>query len=134
MKLVSELLSNERSVIKRFTKADKDLVAATFEQIRSRHASTVETLADTVISLRQVQSLSHNLGIMETQQYENAKIDSELVMTFLRDRLGIQLLCDHYVALNKGKPGGGISVSSDFNDVLIDAVLESKHVCDAKKR
>ena len=71
---------------------------------------------------------------METQQYANAEIDSELVMTFLRDRLGIQLLCDHYVALNKGKPGGGISVSSDFNDVLIDAVLESKHVCDAKKR
>ena len=33
--------------------------------------------------------------------------------------------------MNKGKPGGGISVSSDFNDVVIDAVLESKHVCDA---
>jgi pyruvate dehydrogenase kinase 2/3/4 len=68
---------------------------------------------------------------MEAQHYAHSAIDSNLVMQFLRDRLGIQLLCDHYVALNKGKPGGGISVSSDFTDVLTDAVLESKHVCDA---
>jgi pyruvate dehydrogenase kinase 2/3/4 len=50
---------------------------------------------------------------------------------FLKDRLGIQLLCDHYVGLSKDRPGGGISVHVDFHQVLLEAMTESKHVCDA---
>jgi pyruvate dehydrogenase kinase 2/3/4 len=58
-------------------------------------------------------------------------LDQVLVDDFLRQRLGIQLLCDHYVSLNKGKSNGGISVNCTFQNVLTDAIQESKHICDA---
>lgn len=66
-------------------------------------------------------------------------IDPSLVDSFLRERLGIQLLCDHYVALNKQMKmqtnrtngGGGVSVNCNFIDVLNDAIIEAHHVCDA---
>ena len=54
-----------------------------------------------------------------------------LVDTFLRGRLGVQLLCDHYVALHKKKPHGGVSVQCYLTDVVEDAVTESRHICDA---
>jgi pyruvate dehydrogenase kinase 2/3/4 len=58
-------------------------------------------------------------------------LDHVLVDEFLRQRLGIQLLCDHYISLNKGKSSGVISLNCVFHDVLTDAILESKHICDA---
>lgn len=119
-KITDELLSNDKPTISRFSKSDQFLLANTFEQIRSRHASTVESLADVVIIMR------------SCEHFPYAPIlDHVLVDDFLRQRLGIQLLCDHYISLNKGKPNGGISVNCTFQNVLTDAIQESKHICDA---
>jgi len=111
------LLEENSRVLSRFQNADWHLCFSTFEQIRSRHATTVETLADNVIALRQY-------------KLTNDELD-ELVDVFLRKRLGVQLLCDHYVSLHKGKPNGGVSVDCLLADVIDDAVTESKHICDA---
>lgn len=109
-------------VFSRFSMADQHLLAATFEQIRSRHASTVENMADIVTEWREY---NHQVSP------KNEEDDHPLVEQFLKDRLGIQLLCDHYVGLSKDKKGGGVSVDVDFHQVLLEAITESNHVCDA---
>ena len=133
--ITEHLLSNGRPTLKRFSEADKSLIAATFEQIRSRHAATVENIADISIELRssEVIEIDYSSGSNSASSSTGPRneISPSLVDGFLRDRLGIQLLCDHYVGINKRKPGGGISVSCDFEDVLTDAILESKSICDA---
>jgi hypothetical protein len=52
--LACGLIDETSSVMNRFNDADWHSVFSTVEQIRSRHASTVETLADIVISLRRI--------------------------------------------------------------------------------
>jgi hypothetical protein len=133
--ITEHLLSNDKPTLERFSKADQALIAATFEQIRSRHAATVENMADLVIGLRGA-GVDDVDDDRDDDRDDAASIthhpmDEGLVDEFLRDRLGIQLLCDHYVGMHKGKPGGGISVDCDFHDVLTDAILESKSICDA---
>jgi hypothetical protein len=49
-------LLHQSHVYERFSKADQHLIFATMEQVRSRHASTVEVLADVVIGLQQTSS------------------------------------------------------------------------------
>lgn len=93
---------------------------ATFEQIRSRHAPSVEALADIKISMR------HYEQILKVPL-----INEHIFELFLKERLGIQLLCDHYVSFNKGKSHGGVSIDCDLGDILTDAIQESKHICDA---
>lgn len=77
-------------------------------------------------------------------------IYQNLMDSFLKERLGIQLLCDHYVALSKqerkvgrgssssssgsslrGVISGGVSVDCNFIDVVSDSILEAKMLCDA---
>lgn len=118
--ITDQLLSNAKPTISRFSKSDKTLLASVFEQIRSRHASTVETFADITVTMRLCEHFPHA-----------PVLDHVLVDEFLRQRLGIQLLCDHYIALDKGKPSGGISLNCAFHDILTDAIQESKHICDA---
>mmetsp|Transcript_12754 Transcript_12754/g.18109 ORF Transcript_12754/g.18109 Transcript_12754/m.18109 type:complete len:447 (+) Transcript_12754:127-1467(+) len=122
LQLTQGIFLGNTTILDRFSKADQHLVQATLEQVRSRHAATVENLADIVIGLRSMQS---------QQIIRTGELDT-MVEIFLRQRLGIQLLCDHYVALHKGKqPYGGIAVNCPLNDVLQDAVTEAKHICDA---
>jgi len=110
-------------ILKRFSIADQNYIASIFEQIRSRHASTVESIAEMIVGLRQ--------SLMTLKQPAPPMIDEKLIHAFLEYRLGIQLLCDHYVALNKGKKHGGISVKCNFWEVLQDAVTEARSLCDA---
>ena len=112
------LMDESSRVVDRFHDADRHLVFSTFEQIRSRHASTVETLADIVIALRRICS------------GENVMIHT-LVDTFLRGRLGVQLLCDHYVALHQGKPHGAVTFNCRLMDMADDAITQATHICDA---
>lgn len=126
-----QLLANDGPAFKRFTKADQNLIASTFEQIRSRHASSVETLADVVIGLRECDYLSN---ISDNRKQDNQIEDEFLphersIDHFLRARLGVQLLCDHYMALHKCKPTGVISLDCNFAEVLEAAVTEAKVIC-----
>lgn len=122
-------------VFSRFSKADQHVLAATFEQIRSRHASTIENLADIIIEWRQYyynQEIKNQKQKQDQQQRDCNLDHPDVIMDqFLKDRLGIQLLCDHYVGLSKGRKGGAVSVHCDVHQVLLEAITESKHVCDA---
>ena len=129
-KLVHEMLDNDAPTLRRYTAADAALVAATFESIRSRHAMSVEIMADIVIGLRRARSLRAGIGLIAPAG-QFCGIDLNLIDDFLRERLGVQLLCDHYVALDKGKKYGGIAVGCSLGDVVEDAVTEARHVCDA---
>jgi len=110
--LSSDLLEQSH-VFLQFNKAHQHLLKATMEEIRSRHASTVEVLADLTINTR-----------------PHYTIPTTLVDSFLSARLGIQLLCDHAVQLPK-KPTGGISVDCPLDEVISDAVTEAKHMVEA---
>eukprot|EP00978_Attheya_sp_CCMP212_P022709 scaffold68169_cov58-Attheya_sp.AAC.1 len=109
--------------IRRFSQADQNLIAATFEQLRSRHAATVENLADVVIGLRGAKK-------MVNPTMSDCGIPKSLIDSFLRARLGVQLLCDHYVSLDKGKPHGGIAMECNLQEVIEDAITEATHLCD----
>uniref|UniRef100_A0A7S4QWJ0 Protein-serine/threonine kinase n=2 Tax=Ditylum brightwellii TaxID=49249 RepID=A0A7S4QWJ0_9STRA len=115
-------------ILNRFSSADQILIKSVFEQIRSRHAQTVESMADVVIALRRRRRL---LGKYNPSAKKACGLDRPLIDSFLRNRLVVQLLCDHYVALCRDKYHGGIAVDCDVMDVLEDAVLEASHVCDA---
>ena len=127
--LVHDLLDDGAPTLRRYSSADASLVAATFESVRSRHAMSVELMADTVIALRRARSLRAGIGRTPAGQF--CGIHLTLIDSFLRERLGVQLLCDHYVALDKGKPNGGIAVDCNVYEVVDDAATEAKHVCDA---
>ena len=150
--MTHHLLDNNKPTIQRFSKADQDLITSTFEQIRSRHASTVENLADVVIGLRKIQGLDgydNSNKNRSSSSSSSSIIEKDLLESFLQERLGIQLLCDHYVSLSKqikqvkkrqeevnndmllASLTGGIRIDCNFIDVLNDAILEAKHVCDA---
>ncbi|KAI2507296.1 Histidine ATPase [Fragilaria crotonensis] len=95
-------------------KAHQSTVCATMEQIRSRHATTMETMADLVLLLR-----PYKLVPIET------------LTNFLRGRLAVQILCDHYVSLQKGRTNGGLSVDCWLGPVVDEAWTEAKHLCEA---
>jgi len=118
-----QLIEGEgKEIFDDFSKPRQRYVSDIFDQIMARHGTSVETLADAVISVRTMQ---------EIMDFQNDVFSEESVESFLRSRLIIQLLCDHYVALSKGKATGAVSIGADIVDVVDDAVTEAKHVCDA---
>ncbi|KAL7529269.1 hypothetical protein ACHAWF_002911 [Thalassiosira exigua] len=118
-----------RALLTDFTAPNRKYVSNVFDQIMARHGTSVETLADAVIHARNMADdlpriLARDLS--EADLLRDAPIES-----FLHARLLIQLLCEHYVSLHKGKSTGAVSLGVDVADVIDDAVTESKHVCDA---
>ena len=113
VQLTQHLLQSE-NIWSSFTNAHQSTLAATMEQIRSRHATTLETVADLVLLLRDYRDLPH-----------------AALTSLLRGRLSVQLLCDHYVGLQKGRQNGGVSVNCPLQPVLEEAVTEAKHLCEA---
>jgi len=109
--------------------SNQKYVSDVFDQIMARHGTAVETLADSTIHAR---AMGESLPKIFSKQFGEADLlRTESVEAFLHSRLLIQLLCDHYVSLNKGKSTGAISLEADIVDVVDDAVTEAKHVCDA---
>ena len=129
--LPHEVLNGEgKAILHSFTAPNQHYVKEVFDQIESRHGSSVETLADAVISARSVEGLMAPLA--------NTKLGSGLDMlnedsieSFLHSRLLIQLLCEHYISLNKGKTTGAISLDADLVDVVEDAKQDANQICDA---
>ena len=124
---------NSYTTIQRFNKADQHVIEAALEQIRSRHAHTVEDLADVVVGMRKTSYLKRQFlpGLANHDVFGMSSNETLIVEPFLRERLGIQLLCDHYVGFCKGRPYGGVSVHVDLWDVIHEASIEAQHVCDA---
>ena len=92
-----------------------------------RHGTSVETLADVVIHAR---NMEDELPSILRRQFHQ-KVDllqNEHIKSFLHDRLMIQLLCEHYRSLNKGKMAGAVSLNVDILDCVDDAITDLVHV------
>jgi pyruvate dehydrogenase kinase 2/3/4 len=109
---------------------DRRYVAGVFDEIMSRHGSSVETLADAVICARRRYE-----DIASTEERGDlppiiGEFESN-IESFLHSRLVMQLLCDHYTSMHKGRSTGAISLDADVSGLIDDASTEAKHVCDA---
>ena len=98
------------------------------DDIMTRHGTSVDTFADAAIASRKMEyQIPHILR-------KEFRADADILRnpeSFLNSRLLIQLICEHYVSLNKGKPTGAVSIGADILDIVDDATTEAKHVADA---
>ena len=118
-----QILVHPSNILHRQTKADQHVIHTTFLEIRARHAKTIETMVDLVSDLR-------TRPRAETEEADDVDSHEQMAEYFLRRRIGIQLLCDHHVALHKGT--SGIRVGAPLlGEVLPDAIQEAKHIVDA---
>ena len=120
-----------KAILESFTKPNQNYVKGVFDQIETRHGNAVETLADAVISARHVDEVLKPLSGNTVSGSGLDILNDESIESFLHSRIIIQLLCEHYLALNKGKPTGAISLNADLVDVVEDAVQDATQVCDA---
>lgn len=107
---LSQKVAEHPRLYETFAKADRHVVHATLEQVRSRHASTLERWVDVV---------------QAEPKWESA------VINVLKRRSGIQLLCDHYVKLDKGREHGGVSLDCRIDGKIDEAFTEARHLCEA---
>jgi signal transduction histidine kinase len=99
----------------------------TLEETHTRHALTMESLAEMVVHVR---PLLHN-----TDSWNST------IMTYLQSKIGLQLLADHGSRLAKEEIStkqnhnpnklGMISVDVLVSDVIEQARTEAKHLCEA---
>lgn len=99
----------------------------TLEETHTRHALTMESLAEMVVHVR---------PLLQNPDYWN-----ETIMTYLQSKIGLQLLADHGSNLakaefntkqkdNKNKVGI-ITMNIPVPEVIDQARTESKHLCEA---
>lgn len=119
-----------KTIIESFTAPNRHYVNGIFDQIETRHGNAVGSLADAVISARHVINPMESL---ENNILENGLdlLNDDSIEAFLHSRLLIQLLCEHYISLDKGKPTGAISLDADLVDVVEDAIQDANQICDA---
>ena len=155
-----------RGLLENFDKkTNRKYVSGVFDEIMSRHGSSVETFADAVIHARNGagmveegrmhrddddvpddESRPRSSTTTRGGRYRSSSSSSssgggeeevpeflrnESIESFLHSRLMIQLLCDHYISLGRGKVTGAISLGADVAGVIDDAATEARHVCDA---
>lgn len=99
------------------------------DQIMTRHGASVDTFADATIAARSLEK--HLPHILRSQYRKDSAVVLDKPEKILHSRLLIQLICEHYVSLNKGKPFGALSIDADILDIIDDATTEAKSVCDA---
>ena len=81
----------------------------------SRHGTSVETLADACIHGRNMEAELPT--IFRKQFLEVDLLRDDYIKSFLHSRLLIQLLCEHYISMNKkGKITGAVSLNADVVD------------------
>ncbi|KAK1745233.1 PDK/BCKDK protein kinase family protein [Skeletonema marinoi] len=98
------------------------------DDIMTRHGASVDTFADAAIASR---NMEHQIPQILRKQFRTDATILQNPEPFLHSRLLIQLICEHYVSLNKGKPTGAVSIDADILDIVDDATTEAKHVADA---
>ena len=126
-----EVLNGEgKAILHSFTAPNQHYVKEVFDQIESRHGTSVETLADAVISARSIVELMAPLTRIKLGSGLDL-LNEDSIESFLHSRLLIQLLCEHYISLHKGKPTGAISLDTNLVDVIEDAKQDANQICDA---
>jgi pyruvate dehydrogenase kinase 2/3/4 len=121
-RLCQQLLSSQ--VMERWNTADQSVVASTFQQVRDRHATSIERYMDLVLLCDDEQTR------LEKNTLEPA------IQSILQARWGILLLCDHYVKLSSDRcrsfPHGAVSIDCPVVPAVVqEAVTEAKHICEA---
>jgi anti-sigma regulatory factor (Ser/Thr protein kinase) len=141
-RLGRQILDHPSNILERSTDADRHVIHSTFLEIRARHAKTIATVVDMVTEWReqqQQQQQHHHPVDRRTIENENKEMTIDDACnfdmwadTFLRRRIGIQLLCDHHVALHRGLvQNGGITVDAPCTTRIIpDAIQEAQHIVD----
>jgi len=94
----------------------------------TRRGASVDTFADAAIASR---NMEFQIPQILRKQFRTDATILQNPEPFLHSRLLIQLICEHYVSLNKGKPTGAVSIDADILDIVDDATTEAKHVADA---
>ena len=98
------------------------------DDIMTRHGASADTFADATIASR---NMEYQIPQILRKQF---RTDANILQNpepFLHSRLLIQLICEHYVSLHKGKSTGAVSIDADILDIVDDATTEAKHVADA---
>ena len=120
-------------ILTNFTPANESLISGLFEQIRSRHAHSVDSLAHLVVSHRK---------LVDSNLDSNMDNIMRICSSFLQGRLVIQLLCDHYVGMHKQTKTnrsketelvmkhGSVSIGCNLWTIVKDAVAEASAICE----
>lgn len=104
-----------QALLENFTPPNQRYVVEVFDQIMSRHGTSVETLADACIHGRNMEAELPT--IFRKQFLEVDLLRDDYIKSFLHSRLLIQLLCEHYISMNKkGKITGAVSLNADVVD------------------
>ena len=98
------------------------------DDIMTRHGASVDTFADATIASR---NMEHQIPQILRKQFRTDANVLQKPEPFLHSRLLIQLICEHYVSLHKGKSTGAVSIDADILDIVDDATTEAKAVADA---
>jgi hypothetical protein len=118
-----------RTILALEADASAQYLQSTLTSVQARHARTVETLAEVVVGLR--------TGTTPDEAHaQDMATDPTLVATFLRQRLGMQLLCEHYMdivgnSIRMPKPAGTMDVERSVADAVLDAMGECKVLTEA---
>lgn len=99
------------TIFDRWSGADQHVLTKTFEQVRDRHACSLERWVD-------VASCQH-------QQFEKR------VYNMLRRYAGIQLICQHGIMLGNGLNHGAVTVDCNIRECVEYAYTEASHICEA---
>jgi pyruvate dehydrogenase kinase 2/3/4 len=107
------LLASRPVVFERWSGPDQRAVASLAEEVRSRHAPGLERWAE--------------LASAGPEEGEAGRV--EAVTRVLQRRLGIQLLCDQIVKLEKG--GNAVASECDVVAAVHEAYTEAAALCDS---
>ena len=121
-----QLLERRKQVWLRWSNTDQRMVRKCLEQVRDRHAPSLERLVDVAIALR------NNSEHDEETKRRNANHLDHL----LQGRLSIQLLAHHYSLLaheeeRRRRTTGAISENHPLADLVHDAYTEAHFLCEA---
>ncbi|KAL7568449.1 hypothetical protein ACA910_012161 [Epithemia clementina (nom. ined.)] len=121
-----QVLERRKEVWPRWSYTDQRMVRQCLEQVRDRHAPSLERWVDVAIALRNCDS--RDLALQTTA--------CELLDHVLQGRLSIQLLTHHYSLLaheeaSRRRPTGAVAVRYPLADLVHDAYTEAHFLCEA---
>ena len=125
-----QVLERREHLSQRWSNTDQRMVRKCLEQVRDRHAPSLERWVEMAIALR-----NSNLVVDHNNNNNNNNKD-RLLDNLLRGRLSIQLLAHHYSLLaqedeHQRRPTGAISINHSLADLVHDAYTEAHFLCEA---
>lgn len=121
----------------RYSSADRHLINSTFLEIRARHANSVEASVEILSCLRDhwQEEIDNVVGLPHGDAFGANLEDNyfelhEALESFLRRRLGVQLLCDQHAELYE-RSRSIVTFHAPIVSFVDHAVTEAQHIVDA---